>query len=464
MTGRRAQAITGRLDRRAVNRRIAAALGASMVGRVVAVAVQIAGPALFLGCWSVDRYGEWLLLTALPGSLAASDLGFCAAAANDMTMRAARGDIAGARAVFQHGLGLVLILGGGVALIVLALVLAADPAAALGLTKIDRDQARLILAILTVQVAVGLPGELLLGGFRAANRFAEGLMIGNLWALVDIGCIIAALIGIGTPVAVAVAALASQALRLVVTALLMTRRLGWPGLLRPRVSLAEYRRLLPPALGFASVPLARAGVNQGLVILIGLMTDSRLVVAFTTTRTAVRLISTVAGLVTNAISSELSVAWAGDHRALLRTLLFGAGQVTVWSALAAALLLLAGREPLARLWLHGAVTLDLGLMLPLMAAEMAGALGRVGFILLAAANRHAPIALTSCLLSAAGLALAALLIPLAGVVGAAIAMMVSEGVTLVITLRGATRLAETSVAAFLAQALIPPWRGLHHPS
>lgn len=456
--------MTGLFDQGTVRGRIAAALRANIFGRGLATAVQLVSPAVFLWCWSVDLYGEWLLLTALPAALGASDLGFCTAAANDLTMRATRGDTDGARSVFQHILGLVLITGGILIAVVLGLVLSVDVASQLGLAAITGDEARLILVILTLQIALGLPGELLLGGFRSGHRFAEGLMIANMMFLAEAGLSMAALLGIGTPLAVALAVLTGQALRIGVMARVMTRRLRWPGMLRPRFSPAEYRRLLPPAIGFASIQLARAGINHGMVILVGLLADPRLVVMFTTTRTATRLISTAAGLVVNSISSEMTVAWAGGGQALLRTLLFGAGQVAVWSGLGAALLLLIGRESLAHWWLHDAINLDLSLMLPLVAAEMASAVGQSAFVVITATNRHAQIALGSCLLTAGGLCVAALIIPVIGVAGAGVGVMVTETVVLAITVQIATRQAGTSSAVFLAQTLIPPWRSWRLPS
>ena len=448
--------MTGPFDPRTVHRRIAAALGANLAGRVIAILVQLAVPPLFLWCWHVELYGEWLLLTALPASLAASDLGFCAAAANDMTMHASRGDAAGARSVFQCALGLVLTVGVVVTAAIVLLLSVMNPAALLGLTLIDGDTARLVLALLTLRVALGLPGELLLGGFRSAGCYAEGLMVGNLLALADFAVIVAALAGLGTPTALALAVVLAQLLRLVVTAGLMCRRLGWSHLPFPRLSLAEYRRLLKPALGFAVIPLTRAVVNQGLVILIGVLGDPRQVVAFTTTRTAARLVSTVADLVANAIAPELSVAWAAGNRPLLQSLLFAAGRAALWSGVAVALLLLVGHDLLARLWLHGAIRLEPVLLLPLMAAELLSGLGRVAFALVAAANRHAGIAFANCLLSLMALALAVPAILAAGLPGAAVAVALGEAIMLAITLRRATAEARTSITTFLGCCLIPP--------
>ena len=72
--------------------RIGRALGAGAFGQAVTVLVQLASIPLFLRYWGIERYGEWLILSAIPSYLALSDLGFGSAAANEMTMAAGAGN------------------------------------------------------------------------------------------------------------------------------------------------------------------------------------------------------------------------------------------------------------------------------------------------------------------------------------------------------------------------------------
>ena len=84
-----------------VTRRILHGLGANAYGQLVVIVIQLAGVPILLHAWGTQLYGEWLILAAIPTYLSMTDLGFSQSAGNDMTARMARGDIAGALAVFQ---------------------------------------------------------------------------------------------------------------------------------------------------------------------------------------------------------------------------------------------------------------------------------------------------------------------------------------------------------------------------
>ena len=84
-----------------VRQRFIHGLGATALGPIVTILVQVIGVPIFLHAWGLKLYGEWLVLSAIPSYLAFSDVGFGNVAANDMTMRVASGDRRGALETFQ---------------------------------------------------------------------------------------------------------------------------------------------------------------------------------------------------------------------------------------------------------------------------------------------------------------------------------------------------------------------------
>jgi len=79
-----------------VRRRLVRGFGASAMGPVVTALVQLVSVPVFLRFWGAHLYGEWMVLSAIPTYLSLSDTGFGSVAGDDMTMRVARGDRAGA--------------------------------------------------------------------------------------------------------------------------------------------------------------------------------------------------------------------------------------------------------------------------------------------------------------------------------------------------------------------------------
>src|SRR5579863_7074061 len=84
-----------------VARRLVRGFGAAALGPIVTTIVQLVSVPVLLHYWGTVKYGDWLLLSAIPSYLTLSDLGFGDASGSDMTMRVASGDRQGALETFQ---------------------------------------------------------------------------------------------------------------------------------------------------------------------------------------------------------------------------------------------------------------------------------------------------------------------------------------------------------------------------
>jgi hypothetical protein len=67
-------------------------LGAAALGPVARAVIQLVTVPFFLHSWGVAKYGDWLILFAIPSYLGLSDLGLGDASTSDMTMRVAERD------------------------------------------------------------------------------------------------------------------------------------------------------------------------------------------------------------------------------------------------------------------------------------------------------------------------------------------------------------------------------------
>ena len=63
--------------------------------------IQVASLPLFLLHWDANRYGTWLMLSAVPTYLLMADVGMVATAGNRMTMEMARGRAEHANRIFH---------------------------------------------------------------------------------------------------------------------------------------------------------------------------------------------------------------------------------------------------------------------------------------------------------------------------------------------------------------------------
>ena len=81
--------------------RLLRGVGATAISPLVVAVIQLGSVPLLLHAWGAARYGDWLLLSAIPIYLSLSDLGFGDASGSDMAMRVAANDRAGALRTFQ---------------------------------------------------------------------------------------------------------------------------------------------------------------------------------------------------------------------------------------------------------------------------------------------------------------------------------------------------------------------------
>jgi O-antigen/teichoic acid export membrane protein len=303
----------GRLLARAARSRLGRNIGALATGQATQLIIQLISVPAFLAVWSVEKYGVWLVLFSVPAFLVMADLGFTTAAANEMAMASARGDRARAAVVYTALRRLVLGLGAALLSAAAAVVFAmgdlldfAQPFAA--------GRADVTLILLIGYGLLSLYNGLLLAGYRAGERFAEGaLWITTILLVETLAAISVALAG-GGMVAVAATFLAARGAGTIGAGVVLRRTAAW--LFDSRVSAPHgtLRVLLRPALASAALPIAQALSLQGVVAVVAAAAGPAAVPVLTTVRTLVRSALQAVLVISNAIMPEFSVAEATARR------------------------------------------------------------------------------------------------------------------------------------------------------
>lgn len=68
-----------------LKKRLALNLAANLSAQGTGVLVQLATVPLFLGFWSKERYGVWILISSIPACLSLAEAGFATAGANGVS-------------------------------------------------------------------------------------------------------------------------------------------------------------------------------------------------------------------------------------------------------------------------------------------------------------------------------------------------------------------------------------------
>ncbi|ATI40629.1 hypothetical protein CBW24_00450 [Pacificitalea manganoxidans] len=391
-------------------------------GQAGLLTVQLVSVPLLIAAWGIDGFGTWAMLTALAGLLALSDLGFTFAVKNDLALRLARGDRAGARASYQSVL--VLLLG---SCAVLALLIAGGVLMAWHIGWLARlsQGGEVAAAIAWLAATAGLSQFFLLGcaGLRGIGRPAEEITAAATARIAEgMAVVTVALLGHG----IASAAAAACLMRAVACGVLWWRLRRLAPWLRSglRSGVPEARRdrlrlLASPALSYLLIPLAQAGLLHAPPLLLGLMSGPTGVALYAVTRTVARAGTTAATLVNHALVPEYSYAFGAGRAQRVAALIRLHQTLIGMGALAYAAILAALGLMLIHWFSGGSVTAQSALL----AAIGLSVLLEMGWTAClaprAARNAHRRIALSAPLGAAVGLGAG---VALAGVIAPPVAL------------------------------------------
>src|SRR6202171_4850106 len=159
-----------------VRGRLIRGFGATALGPVVTAIIQLGTVPLLLHAWGAAKYGDWLLLSAVPSYLGLSDMGFGTASGSDMTMRVAAGDRDGALRTFQSSWALLTSVSIVMLLLASATVWWIPWQRWLRLSSVSSLQAATIMIILGAYVIVGQQNNVAESGYRCDGNFATGII------------------------------------------------------------------------------------------------------------------------------------------------------------------------------------------------------------------------------------------------------------------------------------------------
>ena len=431
-----------------VRERVAAALAANAFGQGVTVGSQLLLTPLFFAQWGAARYGEWLILSALPAYLAMADLGIGSAAGNDMTMRAGAGDQRGAQATFRGAFRIAAWVGAFTLLIGAALALGKRQLDWPVTPNLNAVDAALVVLALATNVALGFSAAVFGAGYRCAGLNATGIVIGNSARLVETLAFAVLLLTGHGPLALCAAMLAVKVSLIGVQRVHLRRACPWlyhPGVPADRTLT---RRLIRPALAFMALPLGGALSLQGPSLVLGAWLGGEAVALFSAMRTMSRIPMQLMHVLNASVWPEMSRAFGAGDQGLLRRLHRRSARVTAVLVFLACVALGALGEALTRLWLGEATPYEPALLRWLLAIAALGALWNASSIVLAATNQHARMGATLVVSTALMVGLGAAGMPLFGLHGFLGLMLAAEALMWAAVVPQALRVSGDTLGGF----------------
>lgn len=452
-------------SRRGLRDRLIHNWGTAAVAPVVSVLVQVGSVPLLLHAWGAARYGDWLLLSAIPSYLTLSDLGFGAASGSDMSMRVGANDRRGALQTFQSSWVLVTAVSVAALLLACLSVWWVPWQRWLKLSSVSSPQAAAILLVLAAYVVVAQQNGVTESGYRCDGHFAAGSFWNTILRLAEAAATTTVAVLGGGLLAVAFTCLSVRCLGTIGYALLLRHKTPWIryGIRHARVE--TIKQLAAPAFGFMAFPVGYALSLQGVAIVIGVLLGPVAVVAFSTLRTLSRLSVQLIGVIKSGLWPELSRAFGEGDISLARRLHRRACQASIGFSLLGGLLLWISGPFIYQVWIGHRFAFDATCFHVLLLVTVTSSLWDTSAVIPISTNDHVRIALAFVGTSVFSLGMAWLLVPRLGIVGAATALVSTDLWMTGLVLRATLSQVQDSVGAFAVALLsVPSFRQFLRPA
>lgn len=383
---------------------------------------------VFLTAWGGQLYGEWLTLSAAVAYLGLTDIGLQVYSINRLTQAFARGRTDEYVGVLHSSALLSVAICTGVGVLAILTLRYVPWSQWFDFVVMDQSLAMWVALLLGLQLLLAIPKGLLTGLYRSVGEYTRGVHVRNVVLLLQLGLTVSVLLGGGTARIVAAVQLLPLIAEGAFAAWDLPRRhpatrVGLVGAEWPMM-----RSLVAPSLLFLAIQIATLSTIQGVTLVLGAVLGAGTVAIFATHRALALLVRHVTGAINSAMWPEVTRLEAVDRLSTLRHLHRCSTKLVVAFSIWVATVLYFRAESLIQLWTGGELPYESALMTAFAILIIVQAPWLTSSVVLAASNRHRPLAIAYGISAAAGVALAYPLTRAAGVAGAAFALVVADGV------------------------------------
>jgi O-antigen/teichoic acid export membrane protein len=426
---------------------------ANWIGRLANTIILFVQVPVFLHYWSVPLYGDWLIVNTVPTYLSFSNIGFGTVAGNEMTMLVARGDRDGALRIFQSCWWLIAIICTATVAVLSGALYFLPATRLLKLHNISNTDAKWIIFYLGLAVLLGQLEQLLQSAYRCVGRNPYGSMLKSACTLAAFAIMLVPVILGRGPRATALVFAVVNITVTIFFCVLVKHDIPWIEYGWTHASLAEIRKLLRPAIAFMGFPIGNALNLQGTLLAVGYALGPTAVVVFSTARTVSRVALQMVQMVNSTFEPEITMAFGASNIGLTRSLHRRAVQFALIIAVVIVVCMMLFGPWFLSHWTSGHVPPSKGLLAILLVVVIFYTLWSTSSTLMTATNQHQRLAAYYIVATTITCGLCYLLARWYGLYGAAISLLVAEGIMNLYVLPACLVIAHDTLPAFLASML-----------
>lgn len=434
---------------------------ASVVAKGSAAAYRIALVPMLLWFLGAERYGEWLVISAVPSWLALSSFSLGSVSSSEIALEVARGDDVGARRTFSTTLvALLLVSLVGVALVGCFIWLVASGRLDCGPERLPTWATAIAVGLLAIAVFVGFFSEPFAAKLRAAGRADLGIQLNATLPWLELLCCGVALGVSSTVVSLAAATLVAR-LIFVAFSWWFSRKakvavwFEWTSVRFDRIG-----PLLRKGVAYQALPLGHALSNQAMIMVVAATLGPIAVAVFGTARTMARLGVQAMELINFAVWPEMTLLLGSRDFIRAASVHRAAASYTVALGTITAIGMVTAGPRIFTIWTLGELSVSHALMAIFGLAIVLQSIWHASLIVQLAINEHEGVALRYVIGSLAAVFCCWPLSQAFGLYGAAASSMVIDAILIPYCLVKALAITHDTFPQFLAGLLPAARHGL----
>lgn len=436
-----------------LKRRLIGAFGASLLGPLGSIFVQLINVPVMLRYWGVQLFGEWLLISTIPAYLLLTDFGFGNVAGSDMTMRVHAGDTEGAIESFQSTAVLVLIVSLLIGLFLSAVIFLLPVHRLLHLSAMSPKETKTALLFLCVNCLVIMQWNFITAPYKCAGKYATALLCVNVIRILESISFLVLLVSHAGPVQLSMLMLGISMVGTCCLLIMKHKLIPWLPLGVRHATWQRVRDLSKPAIAYMAFPAGSAISLQGMTMVVGVLLGPLAVALFNPMRTLSRMVLQLSEAVKLSVWQELSAAYGQQNWGLARKLHRSACQVSLVLALFVSIALAISGSRIFALWTRGRIVMDVPTFYILLIVVLVNSVWNASSAVPLAANRHQRLSIVYLVCTSASLLIGYPLIRHLGLRGAGGALMLCEIGMSICVVRMSNNLLSDEWPAFAASML-----------
>lgn len=269
---------------------------------------QIAMVPLFITFWGVDKYADWILITAFSSFFAMTDMGLNRASNNEFVIKYNQKDYDTCLKLQTNAFLFVLSVFGFFIFISLLISSIWGFKELLGVVQFNEKETSVVFVLLLCEVFAMMYGRVYHGIFRATSRTHIVIVIDNLIRMAEL-IILFCGIFFKMDVIIMLALYLVPSVAGILFKHFSSRKVFASGLNLRNFDSTVFKAIVKPSLAFMFYPLGQAVSSQGMVFIVNLLLGGSVLVAFTTTRTLVNFLRQLMNMVSTSINPEICAAY-----------------------------------------------------------------------------------------------------------------------------------------------------------